>query len=50
MRQFNAEQIQIETASGLGTVRQAEAMRYYPAYIGLDVHKENIVVAVARAG
>ncbi len=50
MKQFNAEQIQIETASALGTVMQAEAMHQYPAYIGLDVHKENIVVAVARAG
>jgi len=50
MKQFNAEQIQIETTSALGTVMQAEAMSQYPAYIGLDVHKENIVVAVARVG
>ena len=29
---------------------QAEAVNQYPAYIGLDVHKENIVMAVACAG
>jgi transposase len=50
MKEFNAEAIRLETASALETVRQIEAERRYPAYIGLDVHKETIVVAVARAG
>ncbi len=50
MKEFKAEAIQLETASALQTVRQIEAMGKYPAYIGLDVHKESIVVAVARAG
>ena len=29
---------------------QARAVVSYPAYIGLDVHKETIAVAVARVG
>jgi transposase len=42
----------VETASALAGVRAASvrAGRGYPAYIGLDVHKETIAVAVARAG
>ena len=50
MKEFNAEAVGIETASALATVRPAQAGRKYPAYIGLDVHKETIAVAVARAG
>ena len=50
MKQFNAEQVKIETASALDKVMQADTKGQYPAYIGLDVHKDNITVAVARAG
>ena len=50
MREFNAEEIRLETASALETIREATEEARYPAYIGLDVHKETIVVAVARAG
>ena len=50
MKEFNLETVHVETASALETVRQAQAERQYPAYIGLDVHKDTIVVAVARAG
>ena len=50
MREFNAEEIRLETASALETIREATTEAKYPAYIGLDVHKETIVVAVARAG
>jgi hypothetical protein len=50
MKEFNVEAVQVETASVLETIRQAQAERQYRAYIGLDVHKETIVVAVARAG
>ena len=49
MKEFNAEAVRIETASALETVRLAQAVGRYPAYIGLDVHKETIAVAVARA-
>ncbi len=50
MKEFNAEEVRIETGSALETVRQSQAQRKYPAYIGLDVHKETIAVAVARVG
>jgi hypothetical protein len=49
MKEFNAEEVRFETASALETVRRAQAFIRHPAYIGLDVHKETIVVAVARA-
>ena len=50
MREFNAEEIRFEAVSALETIREATEEARYPAYIGLDVHKETIVVAVARAG
>ena len=50
MKEFNAEAVRIEAASALEAVRPAQAGRTYPAYIGLDVHKETIAVAVARVG
>ena len=50
MKEFNSEAVRYETSSALKTVMQAQAGHQYPAYIGLDVHKESIAVAVARAG
>ncbi len=50
MKEFNAEAIRIEMASALETVRQVQVVRDYPAYIGLDVHKETIVIGVAEPG
>ncbi len=50
MKEFNAQAIGLETASALETVRQFRAVRDYPAYIGLDVHKETIVIGVAELG
>lgn len=50
MKEFNSGSVCIETASALKTVMQAESGHKYPAYIGLDVHKETVAVAVARAG
>jgi len=50
MKEFNAEEVRIETASALEIVRPAQVERQYLAYIGLDVHKETLAVAVARAG
>lgn len=50
MKKFNAEAARSETVSALEVVRQAQAGSKYPAYIGLDVHKETIAVALARAG
>ena len=50
MKEFNAEAIRLETASALETVRQVQAVRDFPACIGLDMHKETIVVGDADAG
>lgn len=50
MKEFTAEAVRIETASALEAVWQAQLDSKCPAYIGLDVHKESIAVAVARAG
>jgi len=50
MKEFTAEAVRCETASALETIKPSPAGRQYPAYIGLDVHKETIAVAVARAG
>ncbi len=50
MKEFNAEEIQFETASALGTISQQRTIGDYPAYIGLDVHKDTIAIAVAYAG
>jgi len=50
MKEFNAQQVRFETVTAIGAFRQAQVYFEYPAYIGLDVHKETIAVAVARAG
>ncbi len=50
MKEFNAEEIRIEAVSALETVKRAQVNGRYPAFIGLDVHKESIVFAVARVG
>jgi transposase len=50
MKEFIAEAVRIETAAAPETVQRVQAEWEYPAYIGLDVHKETIAVAVARAG
>ena len=40
----------VETAAAWKTVRSAERTDRYAAYVGLDVHKDTIAIAVARAG
>lgn len=50
MKEFNAKEIEIESASTLSQVRQSQEAGSYAAYIGLDVHKETIAVAIAIAG
>ena len=50
MKEFNAERVAIETAGAHGVIKQAKTPRTHPAYIGLDVHKETITVAIARSG
>jgi len=50
MKEFNAKEQRIETATALGRVLAIPATDPYPVYIGLDVHKETLAVAVARRG
>ncbi len=50
MKEFNAEEVRFETASAVEAIRRAPVFASYPAYIGLDVHKETIAVSIARAG
>ena len=50
MKQFNAKQAQVETVSALQRVQAAGKQENYVAYVGLDVHKETIVVALAHPG
>lgn len=48
MKEFTPEEVRFETASALDVRPSANGA--YPAYIGLDVHKDTIAVAVAQAG
>lgn len=50
MKEFTAEQKQSESMSALYWIMQQRESKSYPVYIGLDVHKDTIVVAVARLG
>jgi transposase len=50
MKKFNPERHCIETASALEVVTSAGHQERHAAYVGLDVHKESIAVAVAEPG
>ena len=50
MKEFNAEEFRVESTSVSDVVVGAEAVDIYSAYVGLDVHKETIAVAVALPG
>jgi len=50
MTECNAKRVRIEAVSGLETVRQLVSEQRYAAYVGLDVHKEAIAIAVAWPG
>ena len=50
MSKFNPERDRIETASALEAVANCENQESHAAYVGLDVHKETIAVAVAEPG
>jgi transposase len=50
MQEFNAATHRIETASTLATVLGVGQEKAHAAYVGLDVHKETIAVAVAEPG
>lgn len=50
MKEFNADSIKIETVSALEVVQAALQPEDYSLYVGLDVHKETIAIAVAWPG
>ena len=50
MKKFTPSEARIETVSALAMVRQGLAAEEYAAYVGLDVHKDTIAVAVACPG
>jgi hypothetical protein len=49
MKQFTSEQVIIELASALNLLNKHNPRKgdHYAAYIGLDVHKKTIAVAIA---
>ncbi|MDK1024215.1 MAG: hypothetical protein QGD92_08295, partial [Gammaproteobacteria bacterium] len=49
MKQFNPDEMRVEN-SVLDTIKVKEFNREYGAYIGLDVHKDNISIGVALPG
>lgn len=50
MKEFNATSSRIGTVSALGVVQAGLKLGDYSLYVGLDVHKETIAVAVAGPG
>jgi transposase len=51
MKEFNAEQHRVETASAKVAMMGSKGSAWeHAAYVGLDVHKETIAVAVAERG
>ena len=50
MSKFNPGRHRIETASALETVGDTAGVERHAAYVGLDVHKETIAVAIAEPG
>jgi len=51
MNKFNPTTTKVSTGSALGTIQTAQsALDKYAAYIGLDTHKDSIVVAIALPG
>ena len=50
MTKCNATKIRIETAAAPGALRAEEPSCGHGAYVGLDVHKDTVAVAVARPG
>ncbi|MFC1681538.1 IS110 family transposase [Pseudomonadota bacterium] len=50
MKDFTVKESDCESSTALYSLRQAAVFNGYPAYIGLDVHKDTIAVSVARSG
>jgi len=50
MKQFTPNLVEVKGSSALNTVLEHRNFDDYCAYIGLDVHKETIAIAVATRG
>ena len=50
MKEFSNKAINTETASSVIAMKAGQNEARYAAYIGLDVHKETISVAIAASG
>ena len=50
MKESTSKSVQINTTSALKLVMDNRQMERYAAYIGLDVHKETIAIAIAKPG
>jgi hypothetical protein len=50
MKEFNAIDVRIETASASEVVQAGLRSEDYSLYVGLDTHKDTIATAVARPG
>ena len=50
MKEFNRKAVVVETAVSPMVLEASRQERGYGAYIGLDVHNQSIVVAVAEPG
>ena len=50
MKQFTPEKIEVKSDSALHTINTHRYLDDYCAYVGLDVHKETIAIAVASRG
>lgn len=50
MEEFTVSELVCETASALDQSTAKPSVSEHPAYVGLDVHKASIAVAVAHAG
>ncbi len=50
MKEFNMQAAVVETSASAMVLRRSQKEGWYGAYIGLDVHKNTIAVAVAEPG
>ena len=50
MKEFTAEQVKIQTAAAREFAGKRRETGYYALYVGLDVHKDSIAIAVAWPG
>ncbi len=50
MKEFTAERVKIQTAAAWESATCDDAGNYHALYVGMDVHKDSIAIAVAEPG